>query len=87
MYHLGKTEYLYEGQLRLVMNGSSLRTRAISFSGGRLQVYLNNEWTFVCNETFGDTEAESACRQLGYTTALYYAAVDNQNRYIIQNNT
>ena len=35
-----------------------------------LKVYLNNEWTAVCNDTFGDDEADSSCRQLGYTNAL-----------------
>ena len=35
-------------------------------SGGRLEIYLNNEWGTVCSNSFGVADAEVACRQLGY---------------------
>ena len=76
--------YTYEGQLRLVMNISQQHVvipRRKSLSKGWLQVYLNQEWTFVCNETFGENEAMTACRQLGYTTYISYDH-ENYNGYM-----
>ena len=77
VHYLDETEYVYEGQLRLVRNpplrnGPILRN--ISLSEGLLQVYLKGNWTFVCSQTFSDNEAETACRQLGYTTFRYHTA-------------
>lgn len=36
-------------------------------SAGRLEIYLNDEWGTVCDDGFAAAEAETACRQLGYT--------------------
>ena len=58
----------YEGQLSLDRDSSN----ASSNSEGRLKVYLNGKWTFVCNEMFGDDEAESSCKQLGYAGYISY---------------
>ena len=33
---------------------------------GLLEVYCNGEWGTVCDDTFSDTEAYAACKQLGY---------------------
>ena len=66
---LAQTEYVYEGQLRLVHPLDESKRVTRSFSEGMLEVFLNNRATFVCNETFGENEATTACRQLGYTTS------------------
>ena len=64
-------EYVYEGQLSLVqMYGMASNTQSIS--EGKLRVYLNGKWTSVCNETFGNHEAECSCKQLGYTGHISY---------------
>ena len=58
-----------EGSLRLV---SSFSTRD---SSGRLEIYLRGEWGTVCNDLFGTTEANVACRQLGYNSASRFGTV------------
>ena len=77
--YIGIKQYVYEGQLSLVLGSrrkwSGIKT--ISNSHGKLQVYLNGKWTFVCDESFGYDEAESSCKQLGYTSHSFcYAQLD-----------
>ena len=69
-----QTVYFYEGQLRLRPLDDENRFTQ-SLSEGKLEVYLNNQWTSVCNETFGENEATTACRQLGYTTSHSHSGV------------
>jgi len=73
-------DYIYEGQLRLSKD-SRLDSRMTSNSDGHLQVYLNDKWTPVCSDTFGDNEANTSCRQLGYTrsTTYYGVTIDEQS--------
>ena len=68
-----QTDYVYDGQLRLRPMDAENIPVTQSFSEGKLEVYLNNRWTSVCNETFGENEATTACRQLGYTTSLSHS--------------
>ena len=70
--YLAQMKYVYEGQLSLRPMNENIRVTR-SFSEGMLVVFLNNRSTFVCNETFGENEATTACRQLGYTTALTHS--------------
>lgn len=56
----------YSGQVRLT---SQSNTTINSF--GRLEVYQNGQWGTVCNKGFTQEGADSACRQLGYTGAVY----------------
>lgn len=58
----------YNNQVRLVQGGTGYA------SSGFVEVYLNGSWRSVCN--MGPYDADSACRQLGYTSAFNYATVD-----------
>ena len=76
--YIDTEEYVYEGQLSLVMKGSKrIGERTKSNSQGKLRVYLNGNWTFVCNKSFGYDEAECSCKQLGYTGHSTYFTLPN----------
>ena len=76
--YIDTEEYIYEGQLSLVQGARRKwsGTKTKSNSKGKLQVFLNGKWTFVCDESFGDDEAECSCKQLGYTG---YSAYNTQH--------
>ena len=46
-----------------------------SSNSGRLEIYHNGKWRTVCEHSFGQTEANVACRQLGYESASSYGRV------------
>ena len=54
-----------DGDLRLVRGSltSSL------FYSGRLEIYINGQWGTVCDDSFGFTDANVACRQMGFPGA------------------
>ena len=41
--------------------------------GGRLEMFSEGKWGTVCGAMFGLTEADLACRQLGYNRSLQYS--------------
>ena len=60
------------GDLRLVPRYGQISP---SLTAGRLEVYYNGQWGTVCDDRFGTTEADVACRQLGFSRDLYYTNV------------
>ena len=61
---------LVDGALRLVDGGSSVTT-----TRDRLEIYYRGQWGTVCDDSFGQTDADVACRQLGYDRASSYGTV------------
>ena len=65
-------------QLRclLDLDGALRLNRSSSFitlsTSGRLEIYVRGQWGTVCDDSFGFTEAELACRQLGFATVSNY---------------
>ncbi|CAC5371187.1 unnamed protein product [Mytilus coruscus] len=42
----------------------------IRLVGRRLEIYYLGEWGTVCDDRFGDSDAEVACKELGYSTGI-----------------
>ena len=59
-----------DGNLRLVSNFGST-----GGSSGRLEIYYSSQWGTVCDDSFGSTDADVACKQLGYIRASNYGSV------------
>ncbi len=56
--------FYYSGKVRL--------TGFTKYSGqGRIEAYCDN-WGLVCNDGFAQNDADTVCRQLGYTEATSY---------------
>ena len=54
----------YKGQVRL--------SRGKYTSQGLVEVYCNGQWGTVCDDGFGQIDADTVCKQLGYTGAARY---------------
>ncbi len=48
--------------------GSSSASRA----AGRLEIYAGGQWGTVCDNSFGQREADVACNQLGFSSATSF---------------
>ena len=64
--------YVGEGDLRL--DGPLLNN---SYGAGRLEIFLQGEWGTVCDNGFGLSEGDVACRQLGFISATTTGNVNN----------
>ena len=68
----------YDTAVRLVDGGTGF------LSSGTVEVYLNNEWGTICDYEITEPEANTICRQLGYTKAKAHSYTRSSNRYIHQ---
>ena len=59
----------------LHLDGALRLSSSFSSSSGRLEIYYNGVWGTVCDDSFGQVDANVACRQLGYGSASNYGSV------------
>ena len=61
------------GEVRLSVDGVA----SSGLTAGRLQIYFRGQWSNICSQGFGATEANVACHQLGYDSAIGYSTSAN----------
>ena len=50
-----------------------IRLQGGNFSNqGRVEVYCNGQWGTICDNGFGSADANTICRQLGYTGYIFF---------------
>ncbi len=57
--------------MRLTSGGGYSSTSA-STTDGRLEIYAGGQWGTVCDDSFGQREANVACNQLGFASATSF---------------
>ena len=67
-----RSKYLtpYDTEVRLVQGGTGYP------SSGIVEIYLNHQWGTVCFDTMNIGNAETICRQMGYTGASHFNQIN-----------
>ena len=50
----------------MVRNGTIRLTDGLTQYEGRVEMYFNSEWRYVCSDEWDDLDAMVVCRQLSY---------------------
>ena len=64
-----------DGAVRLISSFSTPSNVSSGGSAGRLEIYYNGQWGTVCDNFFGQNDADVVCKQLGYSRGIGYGNV------------
>ena len=55
------------------LQDTAIRLQQGNFTNrGRVEVYCNGEWGTICSDGFGPDDADTICKQLGYSGYITY---------------
>lgn len=63
--------------MRLISGSLAVESTNPGSQVGRLEIYHNGEWGTVCQDRFGQPDADIVCEQLGYKSANRYGTALN----------
>ncbi len=53
-------------------SSSGYGSASAGVTDGRLEIYAGGQWGTVCDDSFGQREANVACNQLGFSSAISF---------------
>ena len=56
--------------------------RLTDVSNGILEIFYDQRWSYVCDDYFGQTDAEVACRKLGFKKVASYSIGASSNNTV-----